>query len=91
MGPNALTGTFTSGTDMITQLAASTQARECFALQELRYALARVELAGDACSAEQTYQAFQTGTFNIQKLLVAIVRTDSFRNRSPVNAGAACQ
>src|SRR6185312_13054500 len=88
MNPNGLTGSFTSGTDMITQLAASTQARECFALQELRYAVQRSEQAGDACSAQQ---AFQSGGFNVQSLLLAIVRTDSFRNRSPVNAGAACQ
>jgi hypothetical protein len=91
MNPSGLTGSFTSGTDMITKLVASNQARECFALQELRYAIQRVELAGDACSAEQVYQAFQAGGFNVQKLLLAIVRTDSFRNRSPVNAGAACQ
>jgi len=91
MNPSGLTGSYTSGTDMITKIAASNQARECFALQELRYAIQRVELAGDGCSAEQVYQAFQTGGFNVQKLLLAIVRTDSFRNRSPVNAGAACQ
>ena len=91
MLPNGLTGMFNSGTDMITQLAASTQARECFALQELRYAVQRSEQAGDACSAQQAYQAFQSGGFNVQSLLLAIVRTDSFRNRSPVNAGAACQ
>ncbi len=88
---NGLTGSFTNGTDMITKLAASTQARECFALQELRYAIQRNELAGDACSAQQVYQAFQSGGFNVQRLLLAIVQTDSFRNRSPVNAGAACQ
>jgi hypothetical protein len=91
METNGLTGSFTSGNDMITQLAASAQARECFALQELRYAIQRSEQAADACSAQQAYQAFQSGAFNIQGLLLAIVRTDSFRNRSPVNAGAACQ
>jgi hypothetical protein len=88
---NGLTGSFTTGTDMITKIAASTQARECFALQELRYAIQRKELPGDACSAQQVYQAFQSSGFNVQKLLLAIVQTDSFRNRSPVNAGAKCQ
>jgi hypothetical protein len=91
MDPNGLTGAFTGGNDMITKLAASTQARECFALQEIRYAIQRSEMAGDACSAQQAYQAFQGGGFNVQKLVLAIVRTDSFRNRSAVNAGAACQ
>ena len=91
MGASGLNGSFTGGTDMITKLAASNQARECFALQELRYAIQRMEVAGDACSAQQVYKAFQDTGLNIQKLLLAIVGTDSFRNRSPVNAGAACQ
>ncbi len=91
MSASGLTGSFSSGTDMIMQVAASSQARECFALQELRYAIQRVEMAADACSAQQVYKGFQDGGLNIQKLLLAIVRTDSFRNRSPVNAGAACQ
>jgi hypothetical protein len=91
MGAAGLTGSFTGAADMIAQLAASTQARECFALQEMRYALGRVESAGDSCSAQQIYRAFQAGTFNVKRLLVAIVSSDSFRYRTPVNAGSACR
>jgi hypothetical protein len=91
MGSNGLTGSFTSTSDMITQLAASDQARQCFALQEMRYAWGRIEAAADACSAQQAYGAFKTGAFNVKQLLVAIVSSDSFRYRTPVNAGAACQ
>jgi hypothetical protein len=91
MSASGLTGSFTGVADMTAQLAASAQARECFALQQMRYAVGRVESAADACSAQQIYRAFQTGTFNIKKLLVAITGSDSFRYRTPVIAGAACQ
>ena len=91
MGGKGLTGSFTGPTDMISQLASSDQARECFALQEMRYALGRVEAGSDACSAQQVYRSFQTGSFNVKQLLVAIVSSDSFRYRTPVNAGQACQ
>jgi hypothetical protein len=90
-GPHGLSGAFSSPSDMITQLAASDQARECFALQQMRYAFGRVEAAGDSCSAQQAYAAFKTGNFNVKQLLVAIVSSDSFRYRSAVNAGKACQ
>jgi len=91
MGGKGLTGSFTGPTDMISQLAASDQARECFALQQMRYAFGRVEAAGDACSAQQAYGLFKAGSFNLKQLLVAIVSSDSFRHRTPVNAGQACQ
>jgi hypothetical protein len=88
---NGLTGSFTNATDMVTQLAGSDQARECFALQQIRYAVGRVESEADACSAQQVYQTFSTGSFNMKKLLVAVVSSDSFRYRKPVSAGNACQ
>jgi Protein of unknown function (DUF1592)/Protein of unknown function (DUF1588)/Protein of unknown function (DUF1595)/Protein of unknown function (DUF1587)/Protein of unknown function (DUF1585) len=90
-GATGLAGSFTGATDMITQLAASTQARACFALQEMRYAFGRVESPDDACSAAQVYRTFQMGAFNAKGLLVAIASSDSFRYRKPVNAGSACQ
>jgi hypothetical protein len=86
-----MSGTFTNAADMIGQLAASTQVRQCFALQQMRYALGRVERNADACSVQQAYQAFSSGQFNLKQLLVAIVSSDSFRNRTAVTAGSACQ
>jgi Protein of unknown function (DUF1592)/Protein of unknown function (DUF1588)/Protein of unknown function (DUF1595)/Protein of unknown function (DUF1585)/Protein of unknown function (DUF1587) len=86
-----ITGTFTGTTDMITQLAGSQQVNQCFALEELRYALLRSETDADACSAQQIYQTFSTGSFNLQQLLVAVVSSDAFMYRTPVNAGGACQ
>jgi hypothetical protein len=86
-----ISGTFQNMTDMITQLSASQQVDQCFALEELRYALLRSETAEDACSAQQIYQAFSGSSFNISKLLVAVVSSNAFMYRTPVSAGQACQ
>jgi hypothetical protein len=85
------TTTFTDAVDLANQLAASTQARQCFALQQLRYALSRVETAADACSAQQIYKAFASNNFAIQDVLLAVVQSDAFRYRSVINPGSACQ
>lgn len=91
MNTGELNTTFTGLTDLITQLAAATQAKQCFALQEIRYALSRLETPNDACSAQQIYGNFTAGNLNIQKLLLAVVASDAFRYRSTVVAGNACQ
>lgn len=90
-GATDITGTFTGTTDMIQQLSAAQQVKQCFALEELRYALLRSETDADACSAQQIYQTFSSSSFNLQQLLVAIVSSNSFMYRTPVNAGEACQ
>jgi hypothetical protein len=83
--------TFNGATDLVTQLAGAQQTRQCFALQEFRYALGRLESADDACSLQQAYAAFTSGNLNIQALLVAIVQSDAFRYRSVENTSGACQ
>ncbi len=64
---------------------------QCFALQEMRYALLRAETTADACSAQQILQNFKTGNYNLQQLIVAVVSSDAFMYRTAVNAGSACQ
>ncbi|HXJ21740.1 MAG TPA: DUF1592 domain-containing protein [Polyangia bacterium] len=86
-----ISGTFTGMSDMVTQLSTSQQVMQCFALEELRYALLRSETDADACSAQQIYQAFMSGGYNLQELIVAVVSSNAFMYRSPVNAGGACQ
>lgn len=88
---DTLTGTFTGTSDMITQLSGSEQVMQCFALQEIRYALLRAETKDDACSAQQIYQTFKSGGYNLQKLIVAVVSSDAFMYRTAINAGGACQ
>ncbi len=84
--------TYTSGADMLTDLSQAPQVRQCFALQEFRYALSRIEQQDDACSVEQIYDAFASSGFNVQKLLVAIVQSDAFLYRSTNDIqGSTCQ
>ena len=91
MNPGEFQATFQNVNDLTTQLAGATQTKQCFALQEFRYALSRIESSDDACSLQQIYTAFTGGNLNIQKLLLAIVASDAFRYRSNAIAGNACQ
>jgi Protein of unknown function (DUF1592)/Protein of unknown function (DUF1588)/Protein of unknown function (DUF1595)/Protein of unknown function (DUF1587)/Protein of unknown function (DUF1585) len=91
MHTGELSATFTDAVDLATQLSTATQTRECFALQEFRYALSRMETPNDACSAQQIYASFSASRFNIQALLLAVVGADAFRYRSIEAAGSACQ
>jgi hypothetical protein len=86
-----LSTTFTGPVDLANQLAGATQVRECFVLQELRYALGRIETPADACSAQQIYGAFSSSSFGLQAVIRAIVRSDAFRFRTVVTPGSACQ
>jgi hypothetical protein len=90
MGAGDLQTTFTDSADLTKQLAGADRVRQCFALQELRYALGRVETSSDACSAQQIYAAFSP-KFDIRQLLLAVVQSDAFRYRSAPPAGSACQ
>jgi hypothetical protein len=83
--------TFDGAPDLAQQLATSPRVEECFALQEMRYALDRVESVADACSAQQIFQSFSSGGFDLQSLLIAVVRSDSFRYRKAFSPGSSCQ
>ena len=93
--PGELSATFNGATDptngVVAKIAGSAQASECFALQEFRYSLGRLETANDVCSAQQFYTAFTGSSLNIQKLMIAIVGTNAFLYRSPNNPNGACQ
>jgi hypothetical protein len=90
--PNDLSISSFSGTnDLITQLSQSAQVNQCFALEELRYALLRAESDADACSAQQIYQAFAASNFDLKALIGAVVSSNSFMYRTPVAPGGACQ
>jgi hypothetical protein len=82
---NGVTGT----TGLTSTLASAPQVQECFALQEFRYSLGRLETADDSCSIQQFYSAFTGSSLNIQKLILAIVASDAFLYRSVI--GASCQ
>lgn len=88
---NGLQTTFMNASDLVTKLASAPQTQECFALQEFRYALSRIETADDACSAQAIFNAFTSNNLNIQSLMMAIVTSDAFTNRSVEVAGSECQ
>jgi hypothetical protein len=85
-----LSATFDGALDLAKQLAASDRVQECFALEQIRYALGRLESTADACSAQKVFQAFSP-SLNIQALMTAVVRSDAFRYRTVVTPGSACQ
>jgi hypothetical protein len=89
--PGELAATFDGAADLVKQLATAAQVQQCFVIQELRYALGRIETTEDACSAQQAFAVFSSSQLNIQKLLVALTGTDAFRYRSVETAGGACQ
>jgi hypothetical protein len=91
MTPGGFATTFDGAVDLATKLAGAEQTHQCFALQEFRYALGRLESASDACSLQQAYSAFQSSNLNIQKLIVALVSTDVFRSRSAPDPAGQCQ
>jgi hypothetical protein len=91
MRPGELATTFDGAVDLVTKLAAAEQTHQCFALQEFRYSLGRLESMDDACSLQQAYGAFRSSGSNLQNLLVALVGTDAFRYRSVENPAGQCQ
>ena len=87
-GPSDLDGAFHGPVDMMARLAVSAQARECATLQQFRYALGRPEADADACSAQAIYSDFSASDFNLQALIIAVVRSDAFRTRKVSTSGA---
>jgi hypothetical protein len=87
-GASDLDGPFHGPVDLMAKLSASEQVRECTTLQQFRYALGRPEANADACSAQAIYRDFSASDFNLQALIIAIVRSDAFRTRKVSTSGA---
>lgn len=75
-------GDFVGPRGLATAVARSDQARQCMTVQTFRYALGRGEQAGDNCSLAQAWEAFRASQFDLQTLLVGLVKTDAFRFRN---------
>jgi len=86
-----ISGKFTGPVELANLLAKSEQVKQCFTVQTLRYALGREEVTGDACSASQAWETFKTGGFGLKKAILGVVSSDTFRFRTSVTAGGACQ
>lgn len=86
-----LDGPFEGAVELAQRLASSGVVEPCFAVQVSRYAFGRAETMSDACSLQDAYATFVDSGFQIRELMAAIARSDSFRLRRRVDAGASCQ
>jgi hypothetical protein len=82
LGTSDLNGAFAGAVELAGKLAHSEEVQECVSRQWFRFAMGRLEAAGDECSLEVASTAFQRSDFNVKDLLLAVVSTDAFRYRS---------
>ncbi len=74
-------GSFDGAVDLAHRVAESTEARDCFATQWVRYGLGRHETEADACTLAEVHQAFEDSDGDVLEAIVAITRSDAFRYR----------
>ncbi len=67
--------------ELATTLAGSDAVKTCVAKQFFRYATARNEGSGDACSMHVIQTALDASGGDIKEMLVALTKTDAFRYR----------
>lgn len=73
---------FSGPADLIDKVAASTQARDCYAEQWFRFAAGRPETEADTCSLDEIKDVFAASGGDLREALVAITLTDAFRYRT---------
>lgn len=71
-------GAFYGGAQLAQKLSGSTQVHDCFVRQWFRYTFGREETANDACFLQEINQRFKQANYNIQELLIAIVKHKMF-------------
>jgi hypothetical protein len=73
---------FNDAAGLAAALAASTEARECFTTQWLRYSLGRFEQDADASAVDHLKSFYKQAGFNTRDLIVEITRTLPFSHRA---------
>jgi hypothetical protein len=79
-------GTFAGVAELGERLASSAEVQECVARQWFRYAISRFEQDFDACSMQQLLASWQAAEQDLNVLPRAVVATDAFLYRRPVDA-----
>ena len=79
-------GDFTDGEALLNKIAASHDARACFAKQYTQHALSRSAVAADQCSIDRLGSAF-AASGDLKQLIVAIAASDAFRLRLAEGVG----
>ena len=75
--------TYANALELERGLAASSKAKACMSMQWLRYALRRPESSDDLASLQAVNSAFTGSGNNIRELIVALVKSRTFRFRAP--------
>lgn len=81
IGLGSLSGTFADAGELITALAATDEARDCYARHWFRYTFGRAEAPDDRCALEKIQAAFAESDGDIRELLVQIAISDAFRSK----------
>jgi hypothetical protein len=74
-------GPVKNAAELARRLATADEVRECVARQWLRYALGREETPDESASLATALAAFRASDYRIPALVVAITKTDAFRNQ----------
>jgi hypothetical protein len=77
-------GTFNGALELGQRLAASQQVQECMARQWFRFALGRYEQPVDQCTVQRLHQTFASAQGSMHALPHAIVASDAFMYRHPL-------
>jgi hypothetical protein len=77
-------GTFVGAGQLVTKLSQSAEVSECVATQWFRYAMGRFERDADGCSMQSLIKSFRTAGTDLRSLPLALVSTDAFLYRRPI-------
>ena len=87
-GTRDMDGPFNGVVELGKKLAASGEVKECVTRQWFRYALNRFEQPVDGCSMKSVLDSFDAAGQDLSSLPQAIVQTDAFLYRRPIDAPA---
>ncbi len=81
-----MNGPFNGVAELAAKLAVSSEVKECVARQWFRFAINRFEQPVDGCSMKAVVDSFDAAGQNLNSLPQAIVQTDAFLYRRPLDA-----
>lgn len=79
-------GPFNGISELASKLAGSSEVEECVTRQWFRYAINRFEQPVDGCSMKSVLESFEAAGQDLNSLPQAIVQTDAFLYRRPIDA-----
>ena len=77
-------GAFEGVSELGEKLAGSAEVEACVTKQWFRYALGRFEQDFDACTVQRMLEAFRASGQDLNALPAAVVQSDAFRHRRPI-------